>query len=339
MSNCTKEESAQLVEKYWKREWDKIRQIEFPVTREHPITEKELLSEIKSLKKESKSSRSNSRIVKYFHKSMILANKGGYDSPYEYWQKLKEDPELFKKFYENRLRQSDWFKEKNGKNNDQLWIGNVPEFIYGIGLTTSMKAPQVSYFKPGYAKHLIETYLNEYDTIVDTFAGYSGRLLGAACTGKNYIGFDLNDATVEESNKVIEFLKSNDADIAKLNLYVDVKDTLSGSGNYENYGYLSCPPYSGANGKQIEYWEKKDGSKIECTMTCDEIIDYTLRNYVCAKYVFVVDGSSCNYDKYVTETLVNDSYIQARESNDHKPKQNVEKVIVIDKASRDELIG
>ena len=47
---------------------------------------------------------------------MKHANRKGCLSPYDYWQKLKTDKELFKTFYENRLRCSDWFNEKQGAN-------------------------------------------------------------------------------------------------------------------------------------------------------------------------------------------------------------------------------
>ena len=33
MANCSKEYSLELVEKYWEREWEKIKQIDFPKTR------------------------------------------------------------------------------------------------------------------------------------------------------------------------------------------------------------------------------------------------------------------------------------------------------------------
>ena len=50
MANCTKEYSKQLVEKYWEREWVKIKQIDFPKTREHEITEDSCIKELSNLK-------------------------------------------------------------------------------------------------------------------------------------------------------------------------------------------------------------------------------------------------------------------------------------------------
>ena len=39
MTNCTKEYSWSIVNKYWEREWEKIKSIDFPKTREFDITE------------------------------------------------------------------------------------------------------------------------------------------------------------------------------------------------------------------------------------------------------------------------------------------------------------
>lgn len=51
MTNCTKEYSQELVEKYWEREWNKIQKIDFPKTREYEITDKECNTEIKKFKR------------------------------------------------------------------------------------------------------------------------------------------------------------------------------------------------------------------------------------------------------------------------------------------------
>ena len=34
-------------------------------------------------------------------------------------------------------------------------------------------------------------YLNDFDTIYDPCSGYSGRLIGALCAGKNFVGSDI----------------------------------------------------------------------------------------------------------------------------------------------------
>ena len=73
---------------------------------------------------------------------------------------------------------------------------------------------------------MIITYLNEFDTILDPFSGFGGRLLGACSIGKKYIGFDINDQMIKNGNDVISFFNLN-ATIAK-------KDV------FENFGEYDC---------------------------------------------------------------------------------------------------
>jgi len=83
--------------------------------------------------------------------------------------------------------------------------GFVPDFIWSIGVDTSRKAPVVSFFKPALAKHLVKTYLNEFDEIYDPFAGLSGRVLGTLAAGKKYIGYDINKQIISESKELLAF--------------------------------------------------------------------------------------------------------------------------------------
>lgn len=297
MANCTKEYSLELVEKYWEGEWNKIQQIDFPKTREYEITDKECCNELKNLRDGIKSNKSNSKTIIKFHTSMRYANRKGCYSPYDYWQLLKKDKELFKKFYENRLRCSDWFNEKQGANFHYLHEGYVPEFIYGIGLSTSRKAPFVSYFKPALAKNLILKYLNEYDTIFDPCCGYSGRLIGSLCSGKNFIGIDINDVTIDESKQLYQYIRP----LFKNACNIHVADSLNTQGEFDCM--LTCTPY-----ENIEEWIDSKGNKITSKMNCDDWIDKLTQNFKCNRYVFVTDGNITKYKNHVQEELENTSH-------------------------------
>lgn len=325
MTNCTKEHAQEIVDKYWEREWAKIKEVDFPSSREFPITIAECKREIQSLAQEDKSNKARSSTILYFHDSRKYANVINCLSPYDYWQKLKEDSELFKKFYANRLRCSDWFKEKDGANFHYLDEGYVPMFIYSIGLTTSRKASLVTYFKPALAKNLIKKYLNEYSTVFDPCSGYSGRLIGALCSGKNYIGQDINDLSVSESLQIANFVKGVlNSDVT---FDLSVKDSLKECGKYECL--LTCPPY-GANKHTLETWQDSKGNKIVSSLTCSEWVKSFLRNYECEKYVFVIDDDKDKvYYDYVKEILTNTSHFG----------NNQELVVVITKEERNKLIN
>ena len=298
MTNCTKEYAQELVDKYWKREWNKIQKIDFPKTREYEITDKECNNELKNLRDGIKSNKSNSKTIIKFHTSMRYANRKNCYSPYDYWQLLKQDKELFKKFYENRLRCSDWFNEKQGRNFHYLHEGYVPEFIYGIGLSTSRKAPFVSYFKPALAKNLILKYLNNFNTIFDPCSGYSGRLIGSLCAGKNFIGYDINDVTIQESIQLYNYIKPL---FSNLTCNLHVKDSLNTEQEFDCM--LTCTPY-----ENIEEWINGEGKKITSKMNCDDWIDKLTQNFKCKKYVFVTDGNILKYKNYVQEELENTSH-------------------------------
>ena len=298
MTNCTKEYAQELVDKYWKREWNKIQKIDFPKTREYEITDKECNNELKNLRDGIKSNKSNSKTIIKFHTSMRYANRKNCYSPYDYWQLLKQDKELFKKFYENRLRCSDWFNEKQGRNFHYLHEGYVPEFIYGIGLSTSRKAPFVSYFKPALAKNLILKHLNNFNTIFDPCSGYSGRLIGSLCAGKNFIGYDINDVTIQESIQLYNYIKPL---FSNLTCNLHVKDSLNTEQEFDCM--LTCTPY-----ENIEEWINGEGKKITSKMNCDDWIDKLTQNFKCKKYVFVTDGNILKYKNYVQEELENTSH-------------------------------
>jgi hypothetical protein len=320
MANCTKEYSEELVRKFSQREFEKIQNIEFPAQYENPIEVEKCINELMSLMTSTKSIKTISPTIRKFHTSMVKANREGKLSPYEGWNLMKMSKDVFDKFYENRLRCSDWFKEKKGENMKYLAEGYVPEFIYGIGLTTSGKYPVVTYFKPHLAKYLIEKYLGKYDTIFDPFSGYSGRMIGAVCCGKHYIGRDLCVDSVKESNEIWNFMKPFVERKLNKDIICDVAigDACENTGKYQCL--LTCSPYG-----NIEQWE----GVPNVGYSCDKWIDICLKNYDCEKYVFVTDEKIGKYKSYVAENLENTSHWGS----------NTECVVVITKEQRDEIIN
>lgn len=338
--NCTKEESKILVDKYWEREWKRIQGTDLPDTREFPISDKHLVQEFKNLRDKELKNKAKSDMIHRFFPSIFTANKGGCLSPVEYWKKLQEDPELFKKFLENRYRCSDWYNEtdktdpeKKRTNRHYLEEGYVPLFIYSIGCTTSGKAPCVSYFKPSFVKNLINKYAPDCDTVFDPCTGY-GKGIGALAAGKKYIGRDLNDVTIQENKNCVAFIEEHFPEYkGKANF--EVADMFASTGSYDVL--LTCPPYSNEKGKQIEIWQSSTG-KVECEFTCDQIIDKLLRNYECNLYIFIVDDSMKNYRDYIKEKHENVNYINSRNGKLTDASRNYEAVVVITKEERDILI-
>lgn len=331
--NCTKEHGQELVNKYWEREWEKIKAVSFPDTREKPITAKHMINEFKNLCKKTLSNKAKSDIIHYFHPSIFTANKGGRLSPVEYWKRLQADPELFKKFYLNRLLMSDWFNEKNGQNRKFLENGFVPLFIYSIGCTTSGKAPCVSYFKPAYIKNLIIKYVPDCKQVFDPCTGYS-KFLGALAAGKDYLGQDINNITIKESKNCLSFIEKNFPDL-RGKVQLTIGDMFNNTGKYEVL--LTCPPYSNEKGKQIEEWQSSSG-KISCSFTCDEIITKLLQNYECEKYIFIVDNSLKNYREYIKEKFENVNYLKSEQGKLTEASHNYEAVVVITKEERDKIL-
>ena len=307
VGNCSKEFCEKIVEKYWEREYERIQYIDFPPTSFIMPNESKCINEFKQLMKNEgvPNNKNMSNIVKYFHPSIIFANVHGNLSPFDGWQSIKNDPELFKTFYRNRLRCSDWFKSEGRLK--YLLRGVVMENTYGIGLSTSRMFQLVTYFKPKFAKYIIQKYLNDFITIFDPFSGYSGRLIGCLASGKNYIGQDLCKTTIEESNNVIEFLKQFTSNTA----IVECKDSIKEYGEYECL--FTCSPY-----RDIEKWP--DVKSVN--YSCDKWIDICLSHYKCNRYVFVTDDKIEKYNKYIKEEITNTSHF----------KSNKEYIVVIDKS-------
>ena len=204
-------------------------------------------------------------IANEFHKSIWKASVKGKKSPFEAWH----DEGLMTKLIRNRLIYS---------SSPEI----TPE-ILRRGFSPSRIAPRVSLFNPALAKCLISKYLNEYDTIFDPFSGFSGRLLGACSLGKKYIGSDIDEDHIKESQSIIDHFG--------LEGTVEVKDVLESSGAYPCL--FTCPPYG-----DKERWNEKN-DLVE--KSCDEWIQECIQRFDCGRYLFVVDETEYFKDDIVEE--------------------------------------
>lgn len=230
-----------------------------------------------------------SNIIRYFHQSICFANRKGFLSPYDGWEKIKNNKKLFEKLLRNRLTYNESFI-KNGIPSE------FPLHIYAQGMTIMKLFPEVSYFKPHTAKYLINKYLTDMNWILDPFSGYSGRMLGTVSAGKNYCGNDLCEYSILESENMYQWL--TDTFNIENKVYLDTADTTQMKTS-EFDALFTCPPY-----EDIESWPNVE-SDIH---TCDEWIDICMDNNRCKKYLFVVDDKIEKWKNKVVEVLENKSH-------------------------------
>lgn len=218
--------------------------------------------------------KSDMGVIHYYHKSIYKATRKGKLSPYEAWK----DKSLILKSALNRLK----------------YIGRCEPLDVAQGFNVAKIAPKVSVFKPTLAKKLIEKYLNTFDTIFDPFSGFSGRLIGSINCNKKYIGQDINEDHVRESNEIILYKNCNKT------CFVSVANVLTDTQkSFDNTCLFTCPPYGGK-----EHWNENND---EVEKTCDEWIDICLEKYKCQKYLFVVDDTE-KYKDRIVEVLENKSH-------------------------------
>lgn len=168
-----------------------------------------------------------------------------------------------------------------------IYKSNLSSQQIARGFNISNIAKTVSVFNPIFAKHILQKYAAEYDKIFDPFSGFSGRMLGACACGKQYIGQDINETHVKESNEIIKKFD--------LNATVIQNDIFESIGTYDCL--FTCSPY---NLKEI--WNEN-----ETNLSCDEWIGECLKRFTCKRYIFVVD-STTKYKDYVVESLNNSSH-------------------------------
>lgn len=292
--NCTKEHGWEIVNKYAQDEFNHLQSITFPFPE---IDIKRCTNEWKTLLKNNGDLNPTgySPIIRGMHPSMYYASKDTNKSPVDYWKVITSDFEEFKRFYFNRLTRSDWFKRYNRKE-EFMELGKVPLEIYFCGLTTSGKAPCVGYFKPKIAKYITLNYLKDFNTIFDPFSGYSGRMLGVLASGKNYIGQDLNNTTVNESINIYNFIKTINPNVP--NCTVINANTITSSGNYE--ALMTCSPYD-----DLEDYKNDN----EVNYSCSEWIDICMKNFNCKRYIFVTDEKiRDDHKKHIVNEIKNISH-------------------------------
>ena len=213
--------------------------------------------------------REGDRIINHFHHSIYQAKcKNSEQSPYDAWY---NDNILLSLIKNNMI-----IPNKINPN----------KILQGFNICEAFR--RVDVFSAGRAKLIILQYLDEFDTIFDPFSGFSGRMLGTVSTGKKYIGQDISEIHVRESNQIINFFKgcklSFDADVR-------VKNIFASSGEYPCL--FTCPPYA----------DKEQWLDVPIDMrTCDDWIDICLERFKCKKYLFVIDYTA-KYNDYIIKTI------------------------------------
>ena len=206
-------------------------------------------------------------IISKYHHSIYDARKYNYMSPREAWC----NKNVILKSALNRL----------------TYVNSCTPKDVLRGFSVAKLAPKVSVFKRSLAEHIVNTYLYDVNEIFDPFSGFSGRMLGACDCGKTYVGQDINEIHVQESNNIIK-------DFA-LKATVICKDIFESSGQYESL--FTCSPY-----RLKEIWNEN-----EIDLSCDEWIGECLKRFDCRKYVFVVDETE-KYKDCIVETIENKSH-------------------------------
>ena len=206
-------------------------------------------------------------IVNNFHKHIWQSKVGNNLSPVECWQ----NKDLLLRSIKNRV----------------IYSSTLSSHSIAAGFNICKIAPKVSVFNPMLAKHIVKTYLQEYDNVFDPFSGFSGRMLGVCACGKSYIGQDINETHVKESNEIIKKFD--------LNATVIQQDVFNSTGEYDSL--FTCSPY---NLKEV--W-----NDTETNLSCDEWIEACLTRFKCKRYVFVVDKTE-KYKDYIVEEISNKSH-------------------------------
>ena len=217
-------------------------------------------------------------LIHHFHKSIYDATRKGKISPIEAWK----DKAIIKRIALNRLK----------------YVGHCKPSDILQGLNVTRIANKVSVFKPKLAEQLIRKYIPFAKTIIDPFSGFSGRLLGSYSCGIHYVGYDLNEDHVKESNEIIRYKHAEGICSVETRdlIACDEKDWST----TENACLFTCPPYGSK-----EHWSK---SCDEVELSCDEWISLCLKKHRgCKNYLFVIDNTE-KYKDYIVEEITNKSH-------------------------------
>ena len=217
-------------------------------------------------------------LIHHFHKSIYIATRKGKLSPIEAWK----DKDIIKKVALNRLK----------------YVGHCRPSDILQGLNVTRIANKVSVFSPKLAEQLIKKYIPNADIIIDPFSGFSGRMLGSYNCGIHYIGWDINEDHVRESNEIAQYKKIEDMCDIKVQDLIACKD--KDWSVLKDICLFTCPPYGGK-----EHWNENND---EIEKSCDEWIELCMTKHKgCKNYLFVVDKTE-KFKDFIVEELTNKSH-------------------------------
>lgn len=228
--------------------------------------------------KKGRKYKTGNALVTNFHPSIYHANVKGKQSPINAWQ----DESLLRRCIENRAIYCDFW--------------DVSSYTVARGFEASKIAPRVSMFPPYLARYLLGTYAPDAKTVVDPFAGFSGRMLGALSLGMSYTGYDINDITLDESRKLLAAI----GETACLFL----ADSMECDDAEEYDVLITCPPYG-----DKERWCGSYGLPLS---SADAYVSNVLHRFRAKTYIFVVDKTQL-FQNHVVHRLVNASPINKSE--------------------------
>jgi hypothetical protein len=124
-------------------------------------------------------------ICKYFCHKFYLATEQGKPTMIDNFN----DDEILKKIIGNRLG-LDWLESDDKGPGVNEAFSMTQKMIVFQGQRSMRLVNATSIFKPSIAKYLYMKYSQEGDTVYDYSAGFGGRMMGAACCNRKYIGVD-----------------------------------------------------------------------------------------------------------------------------------------------------
>lgn len=219
-------------------------------------------------------------IVNHFHMSMWDCRVGKNPTPLEAWY----DDELLKKVIANRL----------------IYQNTVNPSKVLQGFNISKIAPKVSVFNPAFARYLTLKYLDDCDTVLDPFSGFSGRMLGVCSTGRSYEGRDIREETIRESIEIAKFLNLDRVTLMQRDIFQDYPDYNPRMlASYDFDALFTCPPYD----------SKEIYSEGQVMQSCDDWIVACMSRYYCRKNLFVVDKTE-KYKNFIVEEISDPSHFR-----------------------------
>ena len=157
---------------------------------------------------------------------------------------MKLCEQFFPNFYDIENTKGQSFRKlwKDPKNLEKILRWNrkshstpyLSELKRGIYFCCSLTKNTM--FRPHLSKMICDSHSG--NSVLDPCAGWGGRMLGAAASGKSYIGFEPCDETYKSLKELVSYLK-----LPNITLYNDVAE------NMNNYDFknvdiiLTSPPY------------------------------------------------------------------------------------------------